>query len=172
MKSPRTDGETAGARAARLEASAMATIETQTDPGRLRALIVNAERLEKPAVRDAAFRRLAAVQSEGEPGTAEHDLWSVIHAIEEMKRRDAGRTARLSALRREIEKLGLVPAIEKLVVKPAASERFEELIARGFPDLTAEAVVLGHPDRFGADARERSEARLRGAGVDPETLAA
>ena len=167
----KVDGETREARDARLEASAMATIGAATDPDRLRALIVNAERLDKPAVRDAAFRRLAAVQSEGEPGTAEYDLWSVIHATEEMKRREAGRSIRMSSLRRDIGKIGLVPAIDKLVARPGASERFEELIAGGFPDLTAEAVVLVHADRFGAEARERSEERLRDAGVDPITAA-
>ena len=168
----KAEGESREARDARLEASAMATIESQTDPDRLRALIVNAERLEKPAVRDAAFRRLAVVQSEAEPGSVEYDLWSVIHAIEEMKRREAGRTIRLTTLRRDIDKIGLVPAMEKLVAKPGPSERFDELIAGGFPELTAEAMVLVHPARFGEEARERSEERLRGAGVDPATLTA
>lgn len=166
----KADGETREARDARLEASAMATIETQTDPDRLRALIVNAERLEKPAVRDAAFRRLAAVQSEGEPGTAERDLWSVIHAMEEVRRQEVGRTIRLTTLRRDIDRIGLVPAMDKLVAKPGPSERFDELIARGFPELTAEAAVIGHPDEFGEEARERSQERLRGAGIDPDTL--
>ena len=163
-------GETREARNARLEASALARIEGATEPDRLRAMIVNAERLEKPAVRDAAFRRLAAVQSEGEPGTAEYDLWSVIHAIEEMKRREAGRRIRLTYLRRDIEKLGLLPAVDKLVAKPGSSERFEELIAQGFPELTAEAVVVAHPTRFGGEARMRSEERLREAGIDLESL--
>ena len=167
----KAEGETKEARDARLEASAMARIEGATDPDGLRALIANAERLEKPAVRDAAFRRLALVQSDGEPGSVEYDMWAVIHAIEEMKRREAGRTIRLSYLRRDIEKIGLVPAMDKLVAKPGPSERFEELIARGFPDLTAEAVVLAHPTRFGDEARERSEERLRGAGIEPGGLA-
>jgi hypothetical protein len=164
------DGETREARDARLEASAMARIEGATDPDGLRALIANAERLDKPAVRDAAFRRLAAVQSEGEPGTAEYDLWTVINAIEEVKLQEAGRRIRLTYLRRDIDKLGVVPAVDKLVAKPGPSERFEELIARGYPELTAEAVVLAHPTRFGDEARERSEERLRGAGIEPESL--
>jgi hypothetical protein len=164
------DGETREARDARLEASALARIEGATDPDGLRALIANAERLDKPAVRDAAFRRLAAVQSEGEPGTAEYDLWTVINAIEEVKLQEAGRRIRLTYLRRDIDKLGVVPAVDKLVAKPGPSERFEELIARGYPELTAEAVVLAHPTRFGDEARERSEERLRGAGIEPESL--
>ena len=172
MKTPTKSAarESQEARRARHEGAAMDRIAGETDPDRLRATIANAERLNAPSVRDAAFRRLAAVQSEGEPGTAEYDLWSVIHAIEEMKREEAGKTIRLSYLRRDIQKLGMVPAIEKLVNKPEPSDRFEELIARGFPELTAEAVVLAHPSRFGAEARERSEERLIGAGVDPATL--
>ncbi len=171
MKGPAAiPGESAERRASRLEASAMSVVAGATDPDRLRAMMANAERLDVPAVRDAAFRRLAVVQSEGEPGTAEHDLWAVIHAIEEMRRQEAGKTIRLSSLRRDIQKLGMVPAIDKLVGKPGPSERFEELIGRGYPELTAEAVVLAHPGRFGAEAVERSQERLRGAGVDPATL--
>lgn len=178
MKSRKKTSEPAGGKAeggeiaARREASALAMIAGASDPDRLRAMMANAERLDVPSVRDAAFRRLAAVQSEGEPGTAEHDLWSTIHAIEEMKRREAGRRILLSYLRRDIQKLGLVPAIDKLVSKPGPSERFEELIGKGYPELTAEAVVMAHPARFGEEARERSEERLRGAGVDPAALTA
>jgi hypothetical protein len=171
MKSRKKTDDGADA-AARREASALAMIAGASDPDRLRAMMANAERLDVPSVRDAAFRRLAVVQSEGEPGTAEHDLWSAIHATEEMKRREAGRRSLLGPLRRDIQKLGLVPAIDKLVSKPGPSERFEELIGRGYPELTAEAVVVAHPARFGAEARERSEERLRGAGVDPTAPAA
>ena len=169
MKTPKKTDPTAAeiARRKELETASLARVPTMEGPDKLRALMANAERLEVPAVYDAAFRRLAAVQSEGEQGTAEYDMWGAVHAIEEMKRIEAGKTIRLSYLRRDIQKLGMVPAMDKLVSKPGPSERFEELIEKGHPDLTAEAVVLRHAGRFGSDAVARSRERLEGAGLDP-----
>lgn len=154
------------------DARVLATITTLDDPAKLRALIANAKRHERPAVLNAAFHRLATVQSEGEEGSAEFDMWSTIHAIEEIKRQDAGKTIRLSYLRRDIEKIGMVPAMDKLVSKAGASERFDELIEKGHPELTAEAVVLRHPARFSDDAVQRSNERLTGVGIDPTAYAA
>lgn len=156
---------------AQRDADALAHVDAMEDPVKLRALMANATRLGVPHVYDAAFKRLVHVQSEGDPGSVEHDMWSVIAAIEEIKRQDAGKTVRLSYLRRDIQKLGMVPAMDKLVSKPDASERFEDLIARNLPELTAEAVVMRHTSDFSADAIARSSERLTLAGLNPETLA-
>ena len=168
MKTPKkTDAAAEAARIKARDDAALGRVAEMDDPDKLRALMANARRLEVPEVYDAAFRRLAVVQGEGEEGSAERDMWSAINAIEEIKRIEAGRTVRLSYLRRDIAKLGMVPAMDKLVSKPGASERFEELIGQGHPGLTAEAVVLRHAGRFGADAVARSRERLEGAGLDP-----
>lgn len=173
MKTPSKTA--AAAETARIKArddAALARVDVMDDPEKLRALMANAQRLEVQAVYDAAFRRLAVVQSEGEEGSAEYDMWAAINAIEEMKRIDAGRTIRLSYLRRDIQKLGMVPAMDKLVSKPGPSERFEELIEKGHAGLTAEAVVLRHAARFSEDAVARSNERIEGAGLDPAAFAA
>ena len=173
MKTPKkTDAAAETARIKARDDAALGRVAQMDDPDKLRALMANAERLEVPAVYDAAFRRLAAVQSEGEQGSAEYDMWAAVNAIEEMKRIEAGKTIRLSYLRRDIQKLGMVPAMDKLVSKPGPSERFEELIEKGYPSLTAEAVVLRHAGRFGADAVARSRERLEGAGLDPAAFEA
>ncbi len=156
---------------AKRNSDALARIKVTGEPEKLRALMINARRLDVPAVYDAAFRRLAHVQAEGEPGSVEHAMWTAINAIEEIKRADAGKTVRLSYLRRDIQKLGMVPAMDKLVSKDGPSERFEELIARDFPELTAEAVVMRHTGSFSEDAVARSSERLADAGIDPDTLA-
>jgi hypothetical protein len=148
------------------ENKALAAIEDLEDTSRLRAFMVNAKS-RSDVVYDAAFQRLVTVQAKGPVGSAERDLWKVIHAIEELKREDSGKTVRLSYLRRDIEKLGIIPAINKLVSKPGPSERFQELIERGYPQLTAEAVVLKHPADFSPQSVELSEKRLRDAGIDP-----
>ena len=142
------------------DATALASIETMEDPARLRNMIANAKRMERAAVQDAAFKRLAAVQAGAEEGTVEHALWTAIHAIEEMKREQSGKTIRLSYLRRDIDRLGLIPAIDRLVAKPGASERYDELRELGHPELTAEAVVLKYAADFSEDAIARAQERL------------
>jgi hypothetical protein len=95
-----------------------------------------------------------------EPDSVEEALWQAVHAIEEIRSEDAGKTIRLSYLRRDIEKLGVVAALDKLVSKPGPSERYDDLMARGLPELTAEAVVLRFSDSFSDDAVARARERL------------
>ncbi len=151
-------------------AAALARVAEMTDADGLRNLMANAERLGVEPVRDAAFRRPAAVQSDGEEGSVENAVWQMIHAVEQIKREAAGKTIRLSYLRRDIQKVGEARAIGKIVAKPGPSERFDELMARSLPGYTAEAIVLSHPDDFDEDTRAAATARLTEAGVDPATL--
>ena len=152
--------------------AALARIPSMIDEGSLRALMANARRMEASEVEEAAGRRLLEVRASAEPGDAapgspEHDVWQAIGAIEEMKSEAAGKTIRLSYLRRDIQKLGVLPAIDKLVSKPGQSERFDELRAAGRSDLTAEAVVLSHRSAFSDTAIARAEERL--ATIERET---
>jgi hypothetical protein len=151
-------------------AAALARIADMTDPDGLRNMMANATRLGVEPVRDAAFRRLAVVQSDGDLGTVQNAVWQMVHAIEQIKREAAGKTIRLSLLRRDIQKVGEAAAIGKIVAKPGPSDRFDELMARALPGYTAEAIVLTHPDAFDADTRAAATARLSGAGVDPATF--
>ena len=152
--------------------AALARIPDMTDASSLRALIANARRMDAREVEEAAGRRLLRVRADAEPGDAlpgslEHDVWQAIGAIEEMKSEAAGKTIRLSYLRRDIQTLGVLPAIDKLVSKPGPSERFDELRAAGRIDLTAEAVVLNHRSAFSDTAIARAEERL--ATIERET---
>ena len=45
-------------------------------------------------------------------------------------------------------------------------------MARGWSDMTGEAVILRHADAFDEPVRKAAMARLEGAGVDPATIAA
>jgi hypothetical protein len=166
---PPAPAQTAEQLAARNDA-ALTRISSMTDPDGLRNLMANARRLGVEPVRAAAFRRLAAVQADAEDGTVENAVWQMIHAVEQIKREEAGKTIRLSYLRRDIQKNGEAGAIGKLVAKPGPSERFDELMARSLPGYTAEAIVLAHPDAFDDATRAAATARLEGAGVDPATL--
>ena len=165
-----TDAQKAAQAAART-ATALDRIAVMTDPEGLRNMMANARRLDAEPVREAAFRRLAAVQSEGEEGSVENAVWQMVHAVEQIRREAAGKTIRLSYLRRDIQRVGAAGAIGKLVRKPGPSERFDDLMGLDLPGYTAEAIVLAHPDAFDDQTRAAATARLDGAGVDPATLA-
>lgn len=156
---------------AKRDAAALARVAVMDDPDGLRNLMANAKRMGVEPVRTAAFRRLAAVQSEGAEGSVENATWQMVHAVEQIRREAAGKAVPLTQLRREIAKVGAGTAIGRLVVKPGPSERFDELIGRGEPSLTAEAIVLAHPDDFDAETRAAATARLEAAGMDPAAMA-
>ncbi len=152
------------------ERMALARIGTLTDPKRLRSLIENAHRLGNAAVERAAFLRLCFVQPEANPGTVEHDVWQSIHALEEMRREETGKTIRLSRTRQKIGRDGEAKTVSDLTMKSTPSDGFALLMDRSHPELTFEAVVMRHQLTFPATVITAARARLAGAGLDPDTF--
>ncbi len=149
-----------------LERRALTVIETLDDPAQLRGLIANAKRQKSVAVERAAFARLCLVQPEAIPGTVEHDVWQSIHALEQMKREEKGKTIRLTRTRQKIARDGEAKTAADLTLKSKPSDGFFDLIELGYPELTFEAVVLRHPDTFDAKVQNAARTRLEGAGID------
>lgn len=152
-------------------AAALSRIAEMDDPDKLRALMVNAERMDVVEVRDAAFRRLALVQAEApedapEAGSLDHDLWQTIHAYEQLLREDRGRFLKLTRTRMRLTKAGAVKALEGFAAATDETPGFDVLVTRGLSDLTGEAVILRHPDSFDAVTRDAAAARLAKAGAD------
>jgi len=143
------------------ETKALEQIALQKDPKLLRRQADNA-RGKSELVSKATMSRLIVITATHKPGTVEFECWAMINTVEELRRRD-GHPAKMSKIRPRVSKLGEIAALEYVVQHD--SEGFDELIAYGMPELTAEAIVLRFPQHFTVQAQAASRTRLREAGL-------
>ncbi len=152
--------EAEGTKMTDAEAKALKNIAATTDPAALRRIASNA-RGRSELVERAALRRLATVSAKHEPGTLEHDCWTMVHAVEELRRLNGRKVSRMNRMRPKIESDGEVAALEYCALK----ETDAEILEYGMPELTAEAIVLRHRRRFSDPVVRAAQARLKAAGV-------
>jgi hypothetical protein len=144
------------------ETKALARIAEESNPEALRQIATNA-RGKSRGVERAALCRLAQVSAKHTPGTVEHACWTMVHAVEELRRLSGRKVSRMNRMRRKIEKDGEIAALEYCALK--RTEGFSEVLAYGTPELTAEVIVLRHAGAFSEAARSAARARLEAAGV-------
>ncbi|MCW4117031.1 hypothetical protein NPA31_018890 [Aurantimonas sp. MSK8Z-1] len=144
-----------------MEKKALARIEIEADPDRLLTMIRNAHG-KSSVVERAAIRRFAEVSAKNSPGTVEHDCWRMVHVIETL-RELKGRRPYMGRLRPKIKADGEVTALAYCALN--RTDGFGEVMEYGMPELTAEAIVLQHPGRFGPDVPSAARKRLAEAGV-------
>ena len=136
-----------------------------SDPKRLRAFMANANREGAEDVRAAAFRRLVEVLPEAAPGSVEHDFWRTIHAFEQVLTEERGKTTRLSRTRQKIGRVGIMKTLADFALSKKPTPGFKMLLDRDMPELTGEAIVLRHANRFAEEVVAAARARLTAAGV-------
>ncbi len=127
------------------------------EPDKLRVWIKNAQTKGAKDVADAAFRQLIAVMPSEKSGTVEFDFWRTIHAFEHTLSEERGRTTRLSRTRQKVTRVGEVKTLKDWALSNKQTDGFDMLLERGMPELTGEAIVLRHPDKFDSDVIDAAE---------------
>ncbi|MBA3811168.1 MAG: hypothetical protein H0X27_05900 [Caulobacteraceae bacterium] len=137
----------------------LAYIAACRDKDELSNLMANARRQGARTVEDAAFRRLVAVVPDAEPGSLEHDFWTVIQAFELVLSQERRKTVRLSRTRQKVKRVGVAQTLADFATgKP--TEGFAMLKARGMLELSGEAVILKHPAQFAPAIVNAARVRL------------
>ncbi len=139
----------------------LAFIETCEIPRKLRQLLAQAKNSGTLVLEEAAFARLVALEPQELPGSLEYDFLRCTEAFE----RVIG--TRLSPIRQKVAREGTEQVLLNIVQSTDISPDTRARLDQGMPEITNEALVLRHPNRFGATTREAARARLIEAGVNP-----
>ncbi|WP_143324130.1 hypothetical protein [Caulobacter sp. X] len=140
------------------------------DAEKLRNLMANARRLGDETLYAQAFARLCAILPNGGSEDLLDDVlvqkfWKAVHAAEQIKSEQNGKTTRLSRTRQKVAKDGVVATMESMALKPKPSDGFTILVDYSLPHLVFEYIIAEHPDRFSAEARSAAHKRLRDFGI-------
>jgi len=141
-------------------------IENSEDRDGLKRLIRRAQEQGAKEVEEAAFRKLISLVPEAQPGTLEHDFWTTIHAFEHLLSEERGKTTRLSRTRQKVDRVGVMDTLTDWAYGKQ-TEGFDMLVERGMPELTGEAVVVRHADRFPDEVVAAARARLVDVDYEP-----
>jgi hypothetical protein len=120
--------------------------------------------------RDRGFPQLAeearqrAVQlraeSHGAETAVERECLEAVYAYEEVLSANKGKRQRAGRTWPMIREHGILPAVERIVLKRAESVGYTALAEMGLKEFAFEAVILRHPESFSPEALARSRERL------------
>jgi hypothetical protein len=140
--------------------------QTFTDPEKLRKLMANAVRLGYDDLAFGCQMRIAelvgATHNEDE---IERAFWTGLAAAEEFRTADNGRVTRLVKIRSKHRRVGALRVLADQMMEAGISDGFEKLVAHGRSDLTGEAIVLRHEERFTVDVVNAARKKLMDHGV-------
>jgi len=112
----------------------------------------------------AAQARVRSIQIRagvhGVQGEVENDCLQAVHAYEEVLSASKGKRLHASRTWQMIKRHGIIPAVERVVLKRDVSTGFTALASMGLMDYAFEAVVLRHPTCFSEEAVSVCRQRL------------
>lgn len=99
-------------------------------------------------------------QAHGAKTEVERECLEAVHAYEEILTSRRGKRQPASRTWQMIRRLGILPAVERVVTKTHESSGNTELVKMGLKDYSFEAVILRHPESSSEEARARSRERM------------
>jgi len=91
----------------------------------------------------------------------EREAYEAVYAYERMLLIKHGKKVPAAYTWRMIRNRGIIPAVERLVMRKDETSGYRLLVANGLEDKAFESVVLRHPKEFSAEAVSASENRLK-----------
>jgi hypothetical protein len=150
--------------------------QTFTDPEKLRKLMANAVRLGYDDLAFGCQMRIAELAGEAHNAELKDDIerefWTGLAAAEEFRTADNGRVTRLVKIRSKHRRVGALRVLSDQMMEEGISDGFEKLVAHGRSDLTGEAIVLRHEERFSVDVVNAARKKLMDHGVSMSETAA
>lgn len=144
--------------------------DTLQDPKLVRNLMKNAEVAGRSDLVLRCQVRLAQLAGRAYDDELEREFWTAVAVAEELATQRNRRTTRLSRTRQKEKRVGVVQCLVDWALDPDITQGFSILVQGGHPELTGEAIVLRHADRFPAEAVRSARDKLVGQEVDLSKL--
>jgi hypothetical protein len=122
----------------------------------------NARERGAPKLAEEARQRAVQLRAEthGAKSDVERECLEAVYAYEEVRSAHKGKRQRASRTWPVIHEHGILPAVERIVLKRTESVGFTALAELGLKEFAFEAVILRHPEYFSPEAVARSRERL------------
>lgn len=141
-----------------------------TDPRLLRNLMKNAEAKGRNDLVLECQIRIAELAGQEFDEVLEKEFWIAVAAAEEFASQKNGRTTRLSRTRQKEKRVGVVRCLTDWALDPNVTQGFLILMEGNRPDLTGEAIVVRHAERFSSEAVQSARAKLVKYGANPDDI--
>lgn len=92
------------------------------------------------------------------------ELWTAVNALEAARTEEAGKTIRLSRTRQVMAKKSAHEILSGWALAKSETDGFSMLKDRAMLDLSGEAIILRHAERFDEEIVEAARSRLKSAG--------
>ena len=139
--------------------------KTFSDPLKLRKLMANAWRLKYDELAFRCQLRIGEIAGDAYKDALEREFWVAVTVGEEFKTHENGKTSRLTQTRQKFTRAGVEKALGDWAGSEKPSEGFLTLVEHSCGELSAEAALVRHAERYAPAAVEAARAKLAAHGV-------